>query len=95
MTNKIQWNKKIVWKSILYFKNIKYNKKPLSTLFGGKKMYGKPFGIKTHRDKGFSTMQKMVNFRIDFKEEQTWLQLCNGEIDEKVKHLYRSKKCEK
>jgi hypothetical protein len=55
----------------LYFKNIKYNKKPLSTLFGGKKMYGKPFGIKTHRDKGFSTMQKIMNFRIDFKEEQT------------------------
>jgi hypothetical protein len=34
-------------------------------------MYGKPFGIKTHRNKGFSTKQKIVIFRIDFKEEQT------------------------
>ena len=38
--------------------------------FSVKKMYGKPFGIKTHRNKGFSTKQKIVIFRIDFKEEQ-------------------------
>jgi len=30
-------------------------------------MYGKPFGIKTHRDKGFATIQKTVILRIDFK----------------------------
>jgi hypothetical protein len=26
--------------------------------------------------------------RIDFKEEQTLIQLCNGKIDEKTKHLH-------
>jgi hypothetical protein len=51
-------------------------------------MYKKPFGIKTHRNKGFSTKQKIVIFRIDFKEEQTWIQFCNGKICEKAKHLY-------
>ena len=33
-------------------------------------MYGKLFGITTHRNKGYSTIQKIVIFRIDFKEEQ-------------------------
>ena len=51
-------------------------------------MYGKPFGKETHRNKDFSTKQKIVIFRIDFKEEQTWIQSCNGKIDEKAKHLY-------
>jgi hypothetical protein len=51
-------------------------------------MYGKPFGKETHRNKDFSTKQKIVIFRIDFKEEQTWIQFCNGKIDEKAKHLY-------
>ena len=56
--------------------------------FSVKKMYGKPFGIKTHRNKGFSRKQKIVIFRIDFKEEQAWIQFCNGKMDEKGKHLY-------
>ena len=51
-------------------------------------MYGKPFWIKTHRNKGFSKTQNTVIFRIDFNEGQTWIQLCNGKIDEKAKHLY-------
>jgi hypothetical protein len=29
------------------------------------------FGIKTHRNKGFLTTQKIVIFRIDFNEGQT------------------------
>jgi phosphate starvation-inducible membrane PsiE len=31
---------------------------------------GKPFWIKTHRNKGFSTTQYIVIFRIYFKERQ-------------------------
>ena len=31
-------------------------------LFSVKKMYGKPFGIKPHRNKDFSTMQQVVIF---------------------------------
>ena len=50
-------------------------------------MYGKTFGRKTHRNKGFSTKEKIVIFRIDFKEEQTWIQFCNEKIDEQAKHL--------
>jgi hypothetical protein len=34
-------------------------------------MYGKTLGRKTHRNKGFSTKQKILIFKIDFKEEQT------------------------
>jgi len=29
-----------------------------------------------------------VIFKIDFNEGQTWIQLCNGKIDEKANHLY-------
>jgi hypothetical protein len=59
-------------------------------------MYGKPFGIKTHKNKGLSTTQNIVIFRIDFNEGKTWIQLCNGKIDEKAKYLYTGlKKCEK
>ena len=51
-------------------------------------MYGTPFGIKTHRNKGFSTTQNNVIFRKHFNEGQTWIQLCNGKIDERANHLY-------
>ena len=61
--------------------------KPSLTLFG-EKIYGKPFGIKRLGRKDFSTMQKIAIFRIDFKEEHTGIQFCNGQIDEKAKHLY-------
>jgi hypothetical protein len=50
-------------------------------------MYGTPFGIKTHRNKGFSTTQNNVIFRKHFNEGQTWIQLCNGKIDERANHL--------
>jgi hypothetical protein len=55
-------------------------------------MYRKPLGIKTHRNKGFSTTQNIVIFIIDFNEGQTWIQVCNGKIDEKAKHLYTGEK---
>ena len=51
-------------------------------------MYGMPFRIKTCRNKGFSTTQNIVIFRIDFNEGLTGIQLCNGKIDEKANHLY-------
>ena len=51
-------------------------------------MYGKLFEIKTHRNEGFSPPEKIVIFRIDFNKGQTSIQLCNGKIDEKAKHLY-------
>jgi hypothetical protein len=60
----------------------------LHPLFSVRKMYGRPFWTKTHRNKGFPTTQKIVMLRIDFKEEQTLIQLCNGKIDEKTKHLH-------
>jgi hypothetical protein len=28
-------------------------------------MYGKPFGIKTHKDKGFATIENYLIFRIE------------------------------
>jgi hypothetical protein len=34
------------------------------------------------------TTQKIVIFRIDFNEGQTWIQLLNGKIDEKANDLY-------
>ena len=50
-------------------------------------MYGKPFWIKTHRNKGFTTTQNIVIFRIDLNEGLTGIQLFNGKIDEKTNHL--------
>jgi hypothetical protein len=42
---------------------------------------------KKRRNKGFSTTQNIVIFRIDFNEGLTGIQLCNGKIDEKTNHL--------
>jgi hypothetical protein len=44
-------------------------------------MYGKPFGIQTHRNKGFSTKQKIVIFRDQNGKEKvlTNQYLCQDE----------------
>ena len=51
-------------------------------------MYGMPFRIKTRRNKGFSTTQNIVIFRIDLNEGLTGIQLFNGKINEKTNRLY-------
>ena len=58
----------MVRKSIFYVKNIKYIRSNLHRLFSVKHMYGKPFGIKTLRNKGFSTTHNIVNFKVLFTE---------------------------
>jgi len=57
-----------------------------------KNLYGKPFGIKTHRNKGFSTTQNIVIFKVLFTEYTTFksrkeLFLANSEYKQNVIYI--------
>ena len=63
-------------------------------------MYGKPFGIQTHRNKGFSTKQKIVIFKVLFTEYTPFksrkeLFLANSEYKQNVIYILSKKLVEK